>query len=217
MDLSFFEFVGDGLGNDDIVSSTSSILENKYNRKFIVNRIGNRYGMDEDDTVTLYFSPIENKDFVFTGKYNLDSKILIDDFYYRRVCYELERNISTLLEKNGIRGIVRATLIKKNSLDEDISLKDFVFKYKNTTVLTYIIVDVNNSDKIINDIALELSNIYPEIRINSYIFTSTEEEYEKLNKEISDLSYFSKSMIEGYVEKDPSIYKVLDGNIIKVK
>ena len=72
MDLSFYEFVGDGLGNDDIVDITSKILEAKYNKKFIAKRIGERYGKDEDDTATLYYAPEDDEDFIFSVKYNLE-------------------------------------------------------------------------------------------------------------------------------------------------
>ena len=49
MDLSFYEFVGDGIGNDDIVQEVNKRLEEKYKKKFVAKRIGDRFGKDEDD------------------------------------------------------------------------------------------------------------------------------------------------------------------------
>ena len=217
MDLSFYEFVGDGLGNDDVVDTTKTYLSNKYNKEFTVQRIGNRYGSDEDDVATLYCTPKDINDFVFSVKYDLDKEECKDNFLYRKVCYELESKINEILKESNISAITRTDIIKKNTLDEDISLKDFIEKYTACNFLTYVILDDNAKSNLVKEAYKKILNEYPDIKINSYIYTAEKDEFENAKNTISDFAYFSKSIIGRYVKKEPKIYRVIDKEIIEVK
>ena len=82
MDLSFYEFVGDGIGNDDIVQEVNKRLEEKYKKKFVAKRIGDRFGKDEDDIAKIYFHPEGMEKFIFSAKYNIETKEYSDDFFF---------------------------------------------------------------------------------------------------------------------------------------
>lgn len=215
MDLSFYEFVGDGLGNDDVVSSVKSYLEEKYNLKFIALRIGNRYGGDTDDVATVYLCPEVRRNFIFSVKYNIENCECKDDFLYRKVCYELEYEISNILREENINSLVRVDIIKKNTLDEDLTLKDFIMKYGTTNFLAYIILD--GKVESIKNVYKKILEKYQGIKINSYIYEASREEFETLKEKVGDLEYFSKSILGRYIKNNPSIFRIIDNEIIEVK
>ena len=125
MDLSFYEFVGDGIGNDDIVQEVNKRLEEKYKKKFVAKRIGDRFGKDEDDIAKIYFHPEGMEKFIFSAKYNIETKEYSDDFCYRKVCYEIENNLSDILKNMNVESYIRVEMINKNSLNEIIFLQMF--------------------------------------------------------------------------------------------
>ena len=218
MDLSFYEFLGDGVGNDDIVESVKAFLENKYQIKVVPDRIGNRFGHDEDDVVTVYYHPEGEEAFIFSVKYNLEAQTYSDDYLYRKVCCEIEKAINSVISKANIQSMARVEMISKNSLEEDLSVKDFAIKYPGITFLSYIVINREYDETLITNTLNELISSFDNVpNINSYLFFAESAEYEEAQKEITDLEYFSKSMLSNYFEKEPAIYRIENKKIIKVK
>ena len=169
-DLSFYEFIGDGIGNDDVVTSVKAFLEYKYQIKFVPDRIGNRFGHDEDDVVTVYFHPEGEETFIFSVKYNLEEKTYADDYLYRKVCFELEKTINLMVSKSNVQSIARVEMINKNSLEENISIKDFAIKYPRTTFLSYIVINREYEESfIINTLNGLISSFESIPNINSFL------------------------------------------------
>ena len=217
MDLSFFEFIGDGIGNDDIVNDVGTILQNKYNTKFIPTRIGNRYGQDENSIATIYYHPEGEEKFLFSAKYNLETKECTDDFLYRKVCYELEKELTNLLSKRNVESNIRVEMINKNSLDENIVLKDFLLKYPQISFMAYIVLNGKYGDVFVLDLYKELLNTYNLSEFSAFVFYAEQDEFIKAQSEISDLEYFSKNMLKKYFKNDPDIYRAQDRMIVRVK
>lgn len=217
MDLSFFEFVGDGIGNDDIVNEVKAQLENKYKIKVIPDRIGNRYGQDENSIVTVYYHLEGEENLIFSAKYNLETKELNDDFFYRKVCYELEKCITTLLLNRNVLGLIRVEMVNKNSLEENISLKDFLLKYPNVTFLAYIVLKGKYEDVFILNLYKDILSQYNISEMSAFVFYSEQDEFEKAKEKIGDLENYSKSMLSKYFKNPPSIYKTQERMMIKVK
>ena len=217
MDLSFFEFIGDGIGNDDIVNDVGNILQKKYNTKFVPTRIGNRYGQDENSIVTIYCHPEGEDTFIFSTKYNLETKECNDDFLYRRVCFELEKELSNLLSKRNVDAIIRVEMINKNSLDENIGLKEFLLKYPQITFMAYIVLNGKYGDVFVLDLYKELLNKYNLAGFSAFVFCAEQEEYVKAQTEIFDLEFFSKNMLKKYLKNEPAIYRAQDRMIVRVK
>lgn len=213
MDLSFYEFVGDGIGNDDIVLEVSKRLEEKYKMKFIAKRIGDRFGKDEDDIVKIYFHPEGMEKFIFSAKYNIETKEYFDDFCYRKVCYEIEENLSTILKNMNIDSSIRVEMINKNSLNEIIQLGDFINKYPQITFLAYVIVKENQDELKIQEAFNQL--MVP--NINSFVFYATQEEYDIIENNLLDLEVYTKSMLTRYIKKDPNIFNKKNGNVAKIR
>ena len=213
MDLSFYEFVGDGIGNDDIVQEVNKRLEEKYKKKFVAKRIGDRFGKDEDDIAKIYFHPEGMEKFIFSAKYNIETKEYSDDFCYRKVCYEIENNLSDILKNMNVESYIRVEMINKNSLNEIMLLEEFINKYPQIGFLAYVVLKDEQDESKIQEAFKQL--IVP--NINAFIFHAMPEEFDIIEKEVSDLEVFRKSMLTRYIKKEPNIFNKKNGNVSKIK
>lgn len=213
MDLSFYEFVGDGIGNDDIVQEVNKRLEEKYKKKFVAKRIGDRFGKDEDDIAKIYFHPEGMEKFIFSAKYNIETKEYSDDFCYRKVCYEIENNLSDILKNMNVESYIRVEMINKNSLNEIMLLEEFINKYPQIGFLAYVVLKDEQDESKIQEAFKQL--IVP--NINAFIFHAMPEEFDIIEKEVSDLEVFRKSMLTRYIKKDPNIFNKKNGEVTKIK
>lgn len=213
MDLSFYEFVGDGIGNDDIVQEVNKRLEEKYKKKFVAKRIGDRFGKDEDDIAKIYFHPEGMEKFIFSAKYNIETKEYSDDFCYRKVCYEIENNLSDILKNMNVESYIRVEMINKNSLNEIMLLEEFINKYPQIGFLAYVVLKDEQDESKIQEAFKQL--IVP--NINAFIFHAMPEEFDIIEKEVSDLEVFTKSMLTRYIKKDPNIFNKKNGEVTKIK
>ena len=213
MDLSFYEFVGDGIGNDDIVQEVNKRLEEKYKKKFVAKRIGDRFGKDEDDIAKIYFHPEGMEKFIFSAKYNIETKEYSDDVCYRKVCYEIENNLSDILKNMNVESYIRVEMINKNSLNEIMLLEEFINKYPQIGFLAYVVLKDEQDESKIQEAFKQL--IVP--NINAFIFHAMPEEFDIIEKEVSDLEVFRKSMLTRYIKKEPNIFNKKNGNVAKIK
>ena len=95
MYISIFDIVENGVSNRDISNAITKMLKDKYGEEFEVKMIGNRYGTFDDNAVTTYCFPKSNENLLFTATMNKEQTVLEDDFYLRKVTFDLEENIKS--------------------------------------------------------------------------------------------------------------------------
>ena len=163
-----------------------------------------------------------NDEVIFTEKswslyHTREVKDEPDDFLYRKVCYELEKELTNLLSKRNVESNIRVEMINKNSLDENIVLKDFLLKYPQITFMAYIVLNGKYGDVFVLDLYKELLNTYNLSGFSAFVFCAEQDEFIKALSEILDLEYFSKNMLKRYFKNEPNIYRAQDRMIVRVK
>lgn len=214
MDISMFDIIDTEISNNKIVDKTMLLLQEKYKKIFSIKRIGNRYNGENDDWVTMYCSPKEQDELIFSVKLNKDQTTFEDNYMLRCVSHELEQTIKNEFEKNDIKAIAKVEIIGKNTLKEFITVEQFINKYNNTNFLAYIIVDNNMSEDTLKQIYESLNNKYSNIFLKSLVYIVTD--YNKCYENIITLPSISNSLIEKYGVKNKSIMKIFEGKIEKI-
>lgn len=214
MDISMFDVIDSEVSNEKIIDKTMLLLQEKYKKAFLATRIGNRYNGENDDCVTIYCSPIDEKELIFTVKLNKNQIEFEDDYMIKKVSYELEKYIKDEFEQNEIKSIVKSEIIGKNSLKEFISINDFINKYNNTNFLIYIVVNNIISEEKLNIIYKNINKKYNKIYLKSFIYCV--ENYDDCYENLKSLPNTTNSIIEKYNVKNKCIMKIFDGEVKKV-
>lgn len=216
MDISLFDIVGNGISNEEITKDIISKLQEKYKKEFIVKRIGNRYGIRDNEWVTTYCCPKDNESLNFSAMVNREKTQFKDNYRIRSVSYELEKNISEQFKKNNIEVIVRTEIIGKNELSEFISVQDFINKYKGTNFLTYIIIKDIVMDEDLLKVYDYLNDKYKNIYFKSLIYMIDKEDFAECYETVKTLPLVTNSIIQKYSIKDKSSIKIREGQIEKL-
>ena len=159
MEASIFDIIGNGISNEEISNVIKLKLHEKYGEEFVVKMIGNRYGMDSNDTVTTFCSPKDNDRLLFTAILNKEQTILKDDYIFRSMKFELEECIEKLFKEKNIDVIVRIETIGINKFDEKLTVQEFIDKFNNFNFLAYIITKNIVSKEILKEIYENLRNL----------------------------------------------------------
>ena len=104
-------------------------------------------------------------------------------------------------------------MINKNSLNEIMLLEEFINKYPQIGFLAYVVLKDEQDESKIQEAFKQL--IVP--NINAFIFHAMPEEFDIIEKEVSDLEVFRKSMLTRYIKKDPNIFNKKNGEVTKIK
>lgn len=216
--ISLFDIEDTGISNYEIVPLILERLEKKYNKKFYIKCIGERYGTDKFDEVTAYCSPIEDEKFVFTVRFDMiNEQIIEDDYYIRNNCYELEKNIEKILEENEIELINKVEIFGKNQIDEDMTVNEFSEKYTNANYISIIVI---NNEKFNGDLEKGFEYVrdkYNKIYLKTIIYIVDGKDYEILSQESKIVPYFSTTTIEKYNIKEQHNISIHQGRVIKIK
>ena len=216
MDISMFDIIDDSINNDAIVSTAISLLHEKYNKNFSVQRIGNRYGGETNDFVTLYCSPEDNKNLVFLIKLNKDKELVEDDYMMKSISYQLEKGILDEFEKHHINIIVKSEIIGINKVNEIIDIQDLINKYKDISFLVYIICKDNIEEQDLKSIYEELNKKYDNLFLKSFIYIIEEDNYKICYENTKTLPTVTNSIIQKYNVKNKRIIRINNGKIEEI-
>ena len=217
MEASLFDFIGNGISNEEISNVIKSKLCEKYKKEFVVRMIGNRYGMDSNDTVTTFCSPKENEKLLFTAVLNKEQTILKDDYIFRSMKFELEESIEKLFKENNVDVLVRIETIGINKLDEKLTVQEFIDKFDKFNFLAYIISKKVISKKVLINIYESLRKKYNNIHLKSLIYMLEEEDYYECFETIKASPVLSIAFIEQYAIKDEAIITIIDDEVFVIK
>ena len=217
MEASIFDIIGNGISNEEISNVIKLKLYEKYGKEFIVKMIGNRYGMDSNDTVTTFCSPKDNDRLLFTAILNKEQTILKDDYIFRSMKFELEECIEKLFEEKNFDVIVRIETIGINKFDEKLTVQEFIDKFNNFNFLAYIITKDVVSKEILKEIYESLRNKYNNIYLKSLIYMLEEEDFYECFETIKSSPVISIAFIEQYVIKDEIIMNIVNEKVFIIK
>lgn len=217
MELSIFDVIGNGVGNQEISENIVKKLQKKYNTEFSVKRIGNRYGTNDDNTVTTYCCPQNNENLMFTAILNKEQTSLEDDYPLRSISFELEQFIKNKLKDENINALVKCTIIGLNKISEFLSVNEFINKFNNTNFLVYIVSDSNISDEILQEIFTSLDSDNNNIFLKSLIYTIDKNNFNEFFNIASTLPSITDSIIENFSIKEEKIMKLFEGTVTKIK
>ena len=217
MEASIFDIIGNGISNEEISNVIKLKLYEKYGKEFIVKMIGNRYGMDSNDTETTFCSPKDNDRLLFTAILNKEQTILKDDYIFRSMKFELEECIEKLFEEKNFDVIVRIETIGINKFDEKLTVQEFIDKFNNFNFLAYIITKDVVSKEILKEIYESLRNKYNNIYLKSLIYMLEEEDFYECFETIKSSPVISIAFIEQYVIKDEIIMNIVNEKVFIIK
>lgn len=173
--------------NSGIKNTTISQLENKYNCNFEVTHIGNRLNYS---TGTLFLK--DSDDIYFSAVTDSKTSLVEDDYIRQRVVFQFKSIILDRLAKNDINANISSVIMCKidcsEERDKNITLQDFISKYKVDEISTYICIEESNlNEKNINlfyEILKEQSTKLG-IAISCSIFNIATHSYNDCSKQMS--------------------------------
>ena len=213
MEISIFDIIANGIGNADISKVIEEKLCEKYKEKFLVKRIGNRYGAENNETVTTFCTPTNNENLIFKVTLNQEQTKLEDDYKYRKVTYELEECIQKEFKKYNIEIIVKSEIIGKNKIEDFVSVQEFINKFENTSFLMYIITKEEISKEILEKIYNSLNTKYINIYLKSVIYNTNEKDYKELKEILKTVPSINSSIIEKYNGIQNAIIKIHENKV----
>ena len=217
MEVSIFDVIGNGISNEEISNVIKLKLHEKYGKEFVVKMIGNRYGMDSNDTVTTFCSPQDNEKLLFTAILNKEQTILKDDYILRSIKFELEESIEKLFKENNVDVLVRIETIGINRLEEKMTVQECIDKFKNFNFLAYVVIKGVASKEVLQDVYKILRKKYKNIYLKNLIYMLEEEDFDECFETIKSSPVISIAFIEQYVIKDEAIIKIVDDEVFVIK
>lgn len=213
--ISIFNVIGNGISNQEISNTIIEMLNKKYNQKFLVKRIGNRYGANNTDSVTTYCNPENNEELIFTTTLNKEQTEIEDDYKLRCVEFELEKYMKSIFQKNNIDIIVKVKTIGKNKLEKFLTAQEFIDIYNETNFLAHVVGYETITEDILKKVYGLLNAKYRNIYLNSLIYTIGENEFREFYDITKTLPKINTSLIEQYDIKNEVIIKIKEGRYIK--
>ena len=217
MEVSIFDVIGNGISNEEISNVIKLKLHEKYGKEFVVKMIGNRYGMDSNDTVTTFCSPQDNEKLLFTAILNKEQTILKDDYILRSIKFELEESIEKVFKENNVDVLVRIETIGINRLEEKMTVQECIDKFENFNFLAYVVIKGVASKEVLQDVYKILRKKYKNIYLKNLIYMLEEEDFDECFETIKSSPVISIAFIEQYVIKDEAIIKIVDDEVFVIK
>ena len=207
--------IGKSLEDIEIGKQIKAKLEEKYNNKFIVKKIANRYGIgDYESEVAICRSEDENN-VLFTVNYNMvKEEIVNDDFYLKKLCNELERYIAANISNDAI---VRINIFGKNKLEKECSISEFSNEFPENNFLATIIIKDEISLDEIKKAFININSNYNNLFLKTLIYTISEDEFSKCTKKLEDIPEISQTFIKELSINNNYIIKIHENKIVDIK
>lgn len=217
MELSVFDIIGNGVSNQEISGTIAQKLKDKYNEDFCVKMIGNRYGTANDDFVLAYCFPKNNEKVLFTASLNKDETVLEDDYYLKNVSFMLGDTFENEFKKNNAEVIAKIKTIGINKLNENLSIKEFIENYEETSFLAKFICSKKIDEEILKDIYSQVEKEYKNINLKSAVYYMENEKLEEFKDVAQKIPDITEAIIEKYNAKEEKIIKISEGNVVIIK
>lgn len=217
MEITGFE-VFDDFNDQTMCEDIKNKLLEKYNKQFEVLRIGNRFGGTSIDRIDTYCSPQENPNIIFTVTQDLSmegKEIETDDYYIKNITSVVDTLLVEELKKVGVDSICRTETIKKNSLDKQLNIQDFINKYPNMNFLSILVVTEVEKYKLYEIFEI-LNSTYDNIKLNSIVYTVTNETMQELKEKIYGTPFIPRALVEDMGFKYKSFIKIENGLVTEI-
>lgn len=216
--VSIFSLIGCSEKNQQQIADVEKLLQEKYNQEFKATHIGGRYGTANNDTVTTYLHPVDDKSALFSAVMSKDGKLLADSYIPRLISNELNHILKEDLSSKGIESETFTFIMnnEKSSFSEtkpEISLEDYVSTYKPEYFSGHMIVR-ESPDLTPEQFESAITAVYEAGLKTDYqvgIRVISADEYEKCVKEFKSLVELSSSFFIDYNVVD-EIEAVVDAN-----
>lgn len=194
------------------------VLQEKYKQEFKATHIGGRYGTANNDTVTTYLHPAEDKSTLFSAVMSKDGELLADSYIPRLISNELNHILKEDLSSKGIESETFTFIMnnEKSSFSEtkpEISLEDYVRTYKPEYFSGHMIVK-ETPNLTPEQFESAITAVYEAGLKTIYqvgIRVISADEYEKCVKDFKSIAEFSSSFFIDYNVVD-EIEAVVDAN-----
>lgn len=216
MAISIFSLLGCSEVDQKQADQAVSLLEEKYNQKFVVTHIGERYGTVTNDTITTIVHPEGKENLTFKTITSKDGKLVADGYTSALISDQFNEIMKQELEPLGIESETHTVSVKANSstdTDTSITIGEYVDKYQPAYFSAHMIVK-DTGDIKGEQFEQALLKAYEAGKENMYqiwIGIISEDEYEEAAKEYRKLTEVSSSVYEDYNYVD-EMDAVADGN-----
>ncbi|WP_156520719.1 hypothetical protein [Oceanobacillus sp. Castelsardo] len=131
--ISMFSLLGCSEVNQKQADQAVSLLEEKYNQKFVATHIGERYGTATNDTITTIVHPEGKENLIFKTKVTKDGELIGDGYIPKLISDQFNNILKKELESIGIESETFTLAMKTNSsgeTDTSITIEEYVKKYQ---------------------------------------------------------------------------------------
>lgn len=217
MENSYMNYIEKNFSYLKIEEQIKEKLTEKYNEKFCIKKIGDRYGIGDFDNVNAACCPENNKNVIFELTYNMiKEEILEDNFYAKTICYELSSYITNELNKIKKDSFIKSYIFGKFSLDKIYSIQEFTEKYGDYNFFTNIIIKDKISEEELNNVFKNIKNSFQNIYLKTLIYTIPENEFNNCIKMAENLPEINETFINDFSVKNRYIIKIENNEIIKI-
>lgn len=127
--------------NEVSVSNAKALLEQKYNKKFEVKKIGDRL---DRETVALLVYPQDNPELFFSARLNNDEMVCYDNYIKRIVGRNISLELAAELEQSEITSSCAVRLMsddESNESNTEIETEEFFDRYNVDGMMIYLIIN----------------------------------------------------------------------------
>ena len=214
MNFSIYDIIDNEFGTENTINKILKKLKEKYNKNFEILKIGERYGTNLTNEVTVMCTICNHIDFIFKIKYDMvEEKIVENNFNIRYLSYLIENKITKLLNLNNIKTLVRVELARKNQIEKLYKrVEDFIEDYPNDFFIATIVTEKNKKQDISEILAI-LTSIYKRLKLNILFYEMNQIEFNNFYQSTKYFDNISMSYIENFNFLDRRIGKIENGII----
>ncbi len=206
-----YDFADNSFNTEYVANSIIKILKEKYGREFEIVKIGERYGTEITNEVTVLCTVKNFHECIFRATYNMvDEKLVYDNFLIRCTCFFVEKEINKILR--NVNSIVRVEIATKNALDNVYKTSKFLEKYKDEFFIATLIVEKHESNNFI-EFLNELNSTYNNIKLKLLVYEMLPDEFSMFYEASKNMDYFPMSYVEDFKAKSKQIFKMENGII----
>lgn len=214
MEISIYDIIDNEFGTTEVVNKILKKLKEKYNKDFEILKIGERYGTDISNEVTVMCTIKNFNDFIFKVKYDMVEEIIVEDnFYIRYLCYLIEDKITEILKLNNTKTLVKVELARKNKIEKLYKkVEDFIEENPNDFFIATIVIEKNKFEYISECLSL-LTSIYINLKLNILLYEMNQNEFKNFYNKSKNLDNIPMSYIETFNFENRKIGKIENGMI----
>jgi len=192
----------------ELSAITERKLKEKYGEEFSVQR----YRFNEsDNSLTWFVTPKQKTDLLFFAMMSEEGK-LSDNYVSRKQMYELEKGLSFVLEKAGVRSLVRALPVSEEGNKEDLYLMPYDYISIHQIKWIHLAIVADTDEKPVDVLVPVLKALYEPLKTDITVdlcgcSPESFEQYREMYAKCINISttllerYEVKSRFRGYIVK----------------